>query len=142
MMPRFPRSPYHSVRRIFPIRLEGWLSDGAVPNVTVLKSAHDIRGVSAGLDPSFVRLVVPTVVPFRAGPLTRLRTAMKWVHHYRRDPRSDPGYRVPIRRHLINPIRPTPGHTAISPHSGLYAVPSPCGSAEATQFGRPPRRWV
>jgi len=38
------------------------------------------------------------------------------------------GYSVPVRHHLIDPIRPTRGHTAISPHSGLYAMPSLCGS--------------
>ncbi len=50
-----------------------------------------------------------------------------------RGPRSGPGYRVPVRHHLIGPIRPTRGHTAISPHGGLYAMPSLCGSAEATR---------
>ena len=52
-----------------------------------------------------------------------------------RGPRSGPGYSVPVRHHLIGPIRPTRGHTAISPQSGLYAMPSLCGSAEAT------RKW-
>jgi hypothetical protein len=58
---------------------------------------------------------------------------MKWLRHYPRGPRSGPGYVVPVRHHLTDPIRPTRGHTAISPHSGLYAVPSLCGSAEATR---------
>ena len=54
--------------------------------------------------------------------------------HYRpRGPRSGPGYSVPIRHHLIGLIRPTRRHIAISPHSGLYAMPSLCGSAEATR---------
>jgi hypothetical protein len=44
-------------------------------------------------------------------------------------PRSGPGCSVPVRHHLIGPIRPTRGHIAISPHSGLYAMPSLCGSA-------------
>src|SRR5260221_13873962 len=35
--------------------------------------------------------------------------------------------------HLIDPIRPTREHIAISPHGGLYAMPSLCGSAEATR---------
>src|SRR4029077_10233878 len=48
-----------------------------------------------------------------------------------RGPRSGPGYSVPVRHHLVGPIRPTRGHTAISPHGGLYAVPSLCGSAYA-----------
>ena len=54
---------------------------------------------------------------------------------YPRGPRSGPGCSVPVRHHLIGPIRPTPGHIAISPHGGLYAIPSLCGSAEAT------RKW-
>ena len=47
---------------------------------------------------------------------------------YPRGPRSGPGYSVPVRHHLIGPIRPTRGHIAISPF-GLYAMPSLCGSA-------------
>ena len=58
---------------------------------------------------------------------------MKRVHHNPRGPRSGPGYAVPVCHHLIDPIRPTRGHTAISPHGGLYAMPSRCGSAEATR---------
>ena len=34
---------------------------------------------------------------------------------YPRGPRSGPGYSVPVRHHLIGPIRPTRGHIAISP---------------------------
>jgi GAF domain-containing protein len=33
----------------------------------------------------------------------------------RQSPRSGPGYSVPVRHHLIGPIRPTRGHIAISP---------------------------
>src|SRR6266567_3002385 len=59
---------------------------------------------------------------------------MKWNHHsYPRGPRSCPSYVVSGRHHLIDPIRPTRGHIAISPRSGLYAMPSLCGSAEATR---------
>ena len=54
---------------------------------------------------------------------------------YPRGPRSGPGCSVPVRHHLIGPIRPTRRHIAISPHGGLYAMPSLCGSAEAT------RKW-
>ena len=52
---------------------------------------------------------------------------------YPRGPRSGPGCSVPVRRHLIGPIRPTRRHIALSPHGGLYAMPSLCGSAEATR---------
>jgi hypothetical protein len=48
---------------------------------------------------------------------------------YPRGPRSGSGYVVPYHRHLSGPMRPTRRHTAISPHSGLYAMPSLCGSA-------------
>ena len=49
--------------------------------------------------------------------------------------RSGPGYSVPVvRHHLIGPIRPTRGHIAISPHGGLYAMPSLLrGAPEATR---------
>src|ERR1700693_2028708 len=52
---------------------------------------------------------------------------------YPRGPRSGPGYSVPVRHHLVDPIRPTRRHIAISPHGGLYAMPSLCGSASATR---------
>jgi hypothetical protein len=43
---------------------------------------------------------------------------------YPRGPRSGPGCSVPVRHHLIGPIRPTRRRNAISPHGGLYAMPS------------------
>src|ERR1035437_9641605 len=55
------------------------------------------------------------------------------LSHRPRGPRSGPGYSVPVRHHLIGLIRPTRRHIAISPHGGLYAMPSRCGSAEATR---------
>ena len=48
---------------------------------------------------------------------------------YSRGPRSSPGFAVPVHHHLIGPIRPTRGHPTTSPHGGLYAGPSLCGSA-------------
>ena len=56
-----------------------------------------------------------------------------WVALRPRGPRSGPGYAVPVRPRLIGPIRPTRRHIATSPHGGLYAMPSLCGSAEATR---------
>ena len=57
-----------------------------------------------------------------------------WVTTHRpRGPRSGPGCAVPVRHYLIGLIRPTRRHIAISPHGGLYAMPSLCGSAEATR---------
>src|SRR6202035_3220208 len=57
-----------------------------------------------------------------------------WVTTHRpRGPRSGPACSVPVRHYLIGLIRPTRRHIAISPHGGLYAMPSLCGSAEATR---------
>src|SRR6202007_3466745 len=55
-----------------------------------------------------------------------------WVILLPRGPRSSPGCAVPVCHHLIDPIRPTRRHITTSPHGGLYAMPSLCGSAEAT----------
>jgi hypothetical protein len=87
----------------------------------------------SGLRSSFVHLVVTAVVPHCVGPWTRLRTALEVILLRPRGPRSGPGCSVPVRHHLIGPIRPTRRHIAISPHGGLYAMPSLCGSAEATR---------
>ena len=43
-----------------------------------------------------------------------------------RGPRSGPGYSVPVHHHLTGPMRPTHRHSSISPHSGLYGLPSLC----------------
>ena len=45
---------------------------------------------------------------------------------YPRDPRSGPGYVVPVHHRLTGPMRPTPKHSPISPHGGLYALSSLC----------------
>jgi hypothetical protein len=57
-----------------------------------------------------------------SGLWARLRTAIRWKLHYPRGPRSSPGYSVPVRHHLIGPIRPARRHIAISPHGGLYVA--------------------
>jgi hypothetical protein len=94
-----------------------------------LKSAPDIRGMLASLRSSFVHIVVQRFIPHSVGSLTRSCTTMKWDYHYPRGPRSCPSYVVSSRHHLIDPIRPTCGHIAISPHGGLYAMSSLCRSA-------------
>ena len=71
----------------------------------------------------------PTLVPHCVGSLTRSCTTMKWDYHYPGGPRSCSSYVVSSRHHLIDPICPTRGHIAISPHGGLYAMSSLCGSA-------------
>ncbi len=130
MMPTFPRSPIIPYGGFSPVRLEGWLSKRCLPDDQRLKPAPGMRRPSSSLHPPFVHLVVEAIRPalcraadsiaHRRGGLLVLRP---------RGPRSGPGYSVPIRHHLIDPIRPTRGHIAISPQSGLYAMPSLCGSA-------------
>src|SRR2546428_5902601 len=51
-----------------------------------------------------------------------------WVVLRPRGPRSGLSSAVSNRHHLIDPIRPTREHIAISPHGGLYALPSLCGT--------------
>ena len=90
-----------------------------------------------GLSTPFVHLVANIGYPVLC------RAADSIMHRHEvgyptdpRGPRSRLGFAVPARHHLIDPIRPTRRHIAISPHSGLYAMPSLCGSAEAT------REWI
>jgi hypothetical protein len=116
-----------------PVRLEGWLSSGAFPDDRQLKPAPGVRRPMSGLHPPFVHLVVTTVSRTVSG--RGLDGAPPWrsLLLRPRGPRSGPSYAVSNRQHLVDPIRPTRGHTAISPHGGLYAMPSLCGSAEATR---------
>src|SRR5713226_1545275 len=136
MMPTFPRSPLSFRTAGFP--QYGWKAgfpSGAFLDDQRLKPAPGMRRPTSSLHPPFVRLVVSTIVPLWVGSPTRLRTAVEVITPPPQGPRSSPGYSVPNRHHLFGPIRPTRGHIAISPHGGLYAMPSLCGSAEATPVG-------
>ena len=73
-----------------------------------------------------------TIIPHCVGSKSRSCTAWRFLHLRPTGPRSGQGYSVPVHHHLIDPIRPTRRHIAISPRSGLYAMSSLCGSAEAT----------
>jgi len=57
---------------------------------------------------------------------TTVQAFKRLVPLYPRGPRSSPGYVVPVHHRLIDPMRPTHRHSAILPHSGLYALPSLC----------------
>ena len=54
---------------------------------------------------------------------------------YPRDPRSGPGYSVPVHPHLTGPMRPTRRNSSISPQSGLYALPLLC--VQLRRLGNP-----
>ena len=115
MMPTFPRSRLSFRKAGFPrYGCKAGLSDGAFPAVASLKSAPDMHVATAGLHPPFVHSAATAGSPSVPGPQARSCTAMKWLRHTPRGPRSRPGYAVPVRHHLIGPIRPTRGHTAIS----------------------------
>jgi len=130
MMPTFPRSLYHSVRRVFP-STAGRLAFQTVPSRIV--SSLSLLPACAVRRPV---CIVLRALRHRSGDPALCQAADSIVHRLGgllilrpRGPRSGPGYSVPVRHHLIDPIRPTRGHTAISPHGGLYAMPSLCGSA-------------
>jgi len=133
MMPTFPRSPLSSVRRVFP-STAGRLAFQAVPSWMI--SGLSLLPACAVRHPVCIR---PSCASWsqrlsRSVSGRRLDCAPPWrsLLLRPRGPRSSPGYSVPNRHHLFGPIRPTRGHIAISPHGGLYAMPSLCGSAEAT----------
>jgi hypothetical protein len=131
MMPTFPRSPLSFRTAGFPqYGCKAGFPSGAFPVRRRLKRAPCIRRPKSGLHPpscaSWSKRLSRTV----SG--RRLDCAPPWRVITPPPQGSSLGSSVPVRHHLIDPIRPTQGHTAISPHGGLYAMPSLCGSASAT----------
>jgi hypothetical protein len=119
-----PSSSYPGILTLSPVRLEGWrfsrrLPD-PLPSLSLLPACAGHRSVC--VRPSCIAQR-PTCTRSESGPAARQCTT------FPRGPRSGPGCSVPVRHHLIGPIRPTRRHIAISPHSGLYVMPSLCGSA-------------
>ena len=132
-MPTFPRSPRSFRTAGFP--QYGWkagLSSGAFLGSRQLKPLPAYAVQHPVCIRSSCAVEFTTIVPHCVGSKCRSRTALEVLHLRPRGPRSRPGYAVPVRHHLCDPIRPTRGHIALSPHGGLYTMPSLCGSAEAT----------
>src|SRR5215831_18097822 len=135
MMPSFPRLSLSFRTAGFP--RYGWkagISGGAFPRINQLKPAPGVHWLLFGLHPPFVHFVVI----FGSPALCRAEDSIVhrhggWVALRPRGPRFGSSYAVSDHHHLIDPIRPTRGHIAISPQSGLYAMPSLCGSASATR---------
>ena len=98
-----------------------------------VKSAPDIPAVSASLHPPFVHSVIQRFSRTVSGRGTIVHRHEVGSPTNPRGPRSCPSYAVPVRPRLTGPIRPTRRHIATSPSDGLYAMPSLCGSAEATR---------
>jgi hypothetical protein len=123
-MPTSPHSPLKSRTAGFPqYGFKADISDDAFP------SNHEFVA-SRGLQSSFVYFATCNA---ESSFWVEGRGALV-VHHrssgplplYPRGPRSGPGYVVPVHHHLVGLMRPTCQHSAISPHSGVYALPSLC----------------
>ena len=98
-----------------PVRLQGRHIRRGLPAPTIARSLPR---------PSCPPWRHRTSVQSRSHPLGEAPPCKQLPSLYPRGPRSGPGYAVPIRHHLIDPIRPTRGHIEISPHCGLYPMPS------------------
>ena len=122
---------WRNVRRVFP-STAGRLAFQAVPSRVV--SGLSLLPAYATRRPFCIRPLCTSLSQRLSRTVSgrRLDRAPPWrsLLLRPRGPRSGPGCSVPVR---IGPIRLTHGHIAISPHGGLYAMPSLCGSAEATR---------
>jgi len=114
-------TPYHSVRRVFPITAER-LAYQAAPSLTPRwLSLHPASSASRQL------CVCPSCTPWPHLYVPLCVGTMCSVVHcharscllYPRGPRSGLGYIVPVHHHLVGLMRPTHGHTTISPQCGL-----------------------
>jgi hypothetical protein len=108
MMPTFPRPSLSFRKAGFP-GTAGRMAYQTVPSrdVTPLKSAPDIRCMTPSLHPPFVHFVVAAILPLRVRSAdSMMHRHGGWVVLHPRGPRSSPGYSVPVRHHLIGPIRP------------------------------------
>ena len=126
-----------SVRRVFP-STAGRLACQTGPSwyVERLKPAPSMRRSSSSLHPSFAHLVAASIAPLRVGRVgSIIRRHEVEYSTDPRGPRSGPRYAVSVHRHLIDPIRPARRHSTISPHGGLYALSSLCGSARRPTSG-------
>ena len=135
MMPTFPRPSLSFRTAGFP-RYGCRLACRAAPSHALagLSLLPAIHRLMFGLCLPFAHLVVNSENPALCrGEHSIVRRLGGGVVLRPRGPRSCPSYAVSNRHHLIDPIRPTRGHIAISLQSSLYAMPSLCGSAEATR---------
>ena len=120
MMPTFPRPSLSFRTAGFP--RYGWkagISGGAFPRINQLKRAPGVHWLMFGLHPPFVHFVVI----FGSPALCRAEDSIVhrhggWVALRPRGPRFGSSYAVSDHHHLID-LRPTCGHIAISPQSGL-----------------------
>jgi hypothetical protein len=122
MMPTFPWLPLKSRTAGFPqYGFKAGISDGPSCRSRVLRIVQFASALRATRCP--YRRILALSRGTRcvvAPPFKRL------LPLYPRDPHSGPGYVVPVHHRLTGPMRPTPKHSPISPHGGLYALSSLC----------------
>jgi len=112
----FPAPPLKFRTASFPqYGFKAGLSDGAFPR-------QPTRAVC--LRPSCSPWRPSTSVQRRSYPLGEAPPFKRYPSLYPRGPRSGAGYVVPHPHRLIGLIRPTCRHIEISPHCGLYPMPS------------------
>ena len=112
----FPAPPLKFRTASFPqYGFKAGLSDGAFPH-------QPTRAVC--LRPSCSPWRPSTSVQRRSYPLGEAPPFKRYTSLYPRGPRSGAGYVVPHPPRLIGLIRPTCRHIEISPHCGLYPMPS------------------
>ena len=99
-----------------PVRLQGRPVRRRLPAQCSTRSLHSSFVLSAAINSTSV--LSRSRLLGEAPPFERPSSL------YPRGPRSGAGYSVPHPHHLIGPIRPTCRHIEISPHSGLYPMPS------------------
>ena len=122
MMPTFPPLSLKFRKAGFPrYGFKAGLSGGAFPSTaSSSRRAVCFRPSCTSLPTSVYPVRSPA--PWCAGaPPFKRQSPL-----YPRGPRSGPSYAVSVHHHLVGPIRPTRQHTATSPQSGLYAMPSLC----------------
>src|SRR5580700_2260180 len=123
MMPTFPPLPLKSRTAGFPqYGFKADISGGPSCRPRVLHVAQFASALRAS---RYLYHRIPRTASRRCGALVHHR-ASGLLPLYPRGPRSSPGYVVPVHHRLIDPMRPTPWHSATSPSSGLYALPSLC----------------
>src|SRR5215510_12832898 len=100
------------------------------PRDTMLSPLHAGVVVHTTLCEPCVADVAASIAPLRVGRVgSIIRRHEVEYSTDPRGPRSGPSCAVSVHRHLVDPIRPTRRHSTISPHGGLYALSSLCGSA-------------
>jgi hypothetical protein len=111
----------------------GWkvgISGSAFPHVTRVKPAPGMPCATLGLRLPFVHSAAPLDVPLGVGTVDSVAHCHSRSRLlYPRGPRSGLGYIVPAHQRLIDLIRPTRRRIPISPHGGLYGMPSLCWCA-------------